>query len=251
MAYAEDISGRERTVFLGRAHRDGRSTPASLPNLHLHISRMVARQRSAFPELDCIRNRLPLATLAAVERRAIETGVGADRVLIAAGICDQDSYMMALAAWLGLEFETFDGVNRASCRLDTRQLMDAAKAGLIPLVTERGLAVVVAPRSVRHFLDYASKNPRLTFRLTSTERLNRFIFNDNANALGYHAAHTLHAASPHMSAAVRALAPGMFVAAAVIAIAAALILHPKPTIEIVGAILTFGFVSWLLMRTVL
>ena len=44
--------------------------------------------RRAFPELDCVRDRLPLKVVAAVERRAIATGVGADRVLIAAGIIE-------------------------------------------------------------------------------------------------------------------------------------------------------------------
>src|SRR6476660_6011043 len=154
MAYVNDGPSWDRAVFSRRVEPRAAASVAALPNLHLHISRTVARQRSAFPELDCVRNRLPLRVLAAIERRAIEVGVGADRVLIAAGICDEDSYMMALAAWLGLDFETFDEDSRATCPLDPRQLVEAAKTGLIPFVIDRQLAVVVAPRSVRQFVDY-------------------------------------------------------------------------------------------------
>ena len=43
------------------------------------------------------------AVRAEVERRAIEVGVGADRVLIALGLIDEDDYIEALAPSLGLE----------------------------------------------------------------------------------------------------------------------------------------------------
>src|SRR5205085_10333963 len=102
MAYVDD--GRDRAILSRRDGRRESAAPASLPNLHLHISRAVARRRSAFPELDCMRNRLPPAVLDAVEQRAVEAGVSADRVLIAWGVISEDSYMMALARWLGLDF---------------------------------------------------------------------------------------------------------------------------------------------------
>jgi hypothetical protein len=68
----------------------------------------VASDSHAFPELDCVRDRLPPAVVAAVERRAIETGVGAERVLIAQGFVAEESYLQLLARSLGHTFETFD-----------------------------------------------------------------------------------------------------------------------------------------------
>src|SRR5262245_22223806 len=73
------------------------------------------RSPSAFPELDCIRDRLPPHVIELIERRAAAAGNGADRVLIDFGIMDEDSYMRSLARWLGLPFETFDDRTRASC----------------------------------------------------------------------------------------------------------------------------------------
>src|SRR5438309_1209395 len=58
------------------------------------------RSRSAFPELDCVSDRLPPETLAEAKRRAVQVGVGAERVLIAAGLIEEDSYLVALAQWL-------------------------------------------------------------------------------------------------------------------------------------------------------
>src|SRR5262245_60528093 len=107
MAYLDERPVQERVV-----HWHPSMPPARRPltsSRNFHSSRPAPPPRNAFPELDCIRNRISDGLLAAIERRAIEVGVSADRVLIAAGILDEDSYMMALAGWLGLEFETFDG----------------------------------------------------------------------------------------------------------------------------------------------
>ena len=57
------------------------------------------------PEIDCVRHLLSRTELALVELRAAEAGVGADRVLIADGLIDEETYVAALAASLGLEFE--------------------------------------------------------------------------------------------------------------------------------------------------
>src|SRR3977135_4327350 len=160
--------------------------------LQLHAERTARRSRSAFPEIDCVRDRLPLNVVAAVERRAIATGVGADRVLIAAGIIDEDRYVHALSRWLGLGYETFAERRRESCPLDDQQLVEAAKTGLLPLVIDQELVFVVAPRSVAQFLDYAAAHPRVQFRLTSTARLNRFIGRHSSAALGYQAADALN-----------------------------------------------------------
>jgi len=55
------------------------------------------RPANVFPELDCVRDRLPSRVIAAVEHRAAEIGISAERVLIAAGFMDEDHYVYALA----------------------------------------------------------------------------------------------------------------------------------------------------------
>lgn len=49
------------------------------------------------PELDCVRHLLAPAVFAMAELRAAEVGVGADRVLIAQGPIDEETYLKALA----------------------------------------------------------------------------------------------------------------------------------------------------------
>jgi hypothetical protein len=128
---------------------------------------MAFRQRqSEFPELDCVRNRLSSELLATVTRRAAEIGVGAERVLIAAGFIDEDTYAYALSRSLGFEYETFDGRDRASGPLDDAQLLEAAKTGLLPLVIDNELAFVVAPRAVRKFVVYVACLPGGRVRLS-------------------------------------------------------------------------------------
>jgi hypothetical protein len=69
--------------------------PISIPTAHPGLDRRWPP--SAFPELDCVRDRLPSHVVAAVEHRAAEIGVGAERVLIASGFMDEDHYVYALA----------------------------------------------------------------------------------------------------------------------------------------------------------
>jgi hypothetical protein len=60
------------------------------------------------PELDCVRSCLSAGTIAFAELRAAELGVGADRVLVANGLIDEDAYLMAVAHQLGIPFETLE-----------------------------------------------------------------------------------------------------------------------------------------------
>src|SRR6478672_9113013 len=126
MAYVEDHSGQDHAAFSRPAGPSQASSSRTLPRLHLLISRAVARRHRPFPELDCVRNRLPPRIIAAAERRAADVGVSADRVLIASGIIDEDSYMMALARWLRIDFETFADRELTDCPLNRYQLIDGA-----------------------------------------------------------------------------------------------------------------------------
>src|SRR6478609_6923086 len=132
--------GRREGAILDRT---GINAPASRRDTSLIVLPRAAparigmasrRRQSEFPELDCVRNRLASELLAEVTRRAAEIGIGAERVLIAAGFIDEDTYMYALSRSLGFAYETFDGRDRASCPLDDAQLLEAAKTGLLPLV---------------------------------------------------------------------------------------------------------------------
>lgn len=75
-----------------------------------------------FPELDCIRGLLADHVVETAEARAAKLGTGADRVLIASGALDEETYLRALADELGVPFEPLDGVARALCPLGDERL---------------------------------------------------------------------------------------------------------------------------------
>jgi len=87
-----------------------------------------------FPELDCVRGLLADAAIDAAEARAAKLGTGADRVLIANGALDEETYVRALADRLGVPFEPLDGVARVLCPLGDERLIEAAAQGMVPLV---------------------------------------------------------------------------------------------------------------------
>jgi hypothetical protein len=206
------------------------------------------RRRSAFPEIDCIRDWLPLDVIEAAEQRAIAIGVGAERVLIANGVIDEDRYMRALARWLGLGYEPFEHCDRAACPLDDQQLLEAAKTGLLPLAIGGELVFVVAPRSVPRVVDYVLANPRLQLRLTTSARLNRFIRAHSRAAIGYQAADALGNVWPHLSAASRSWRPLMTLASVFSLALPMLLVFPGPALAVIETILAAGFLAWLVLR---
>ena len=100
-----------------------------------------------FPELECVRGVLPERVVEAAAARAIALGTGADRVLIANGALDEESYLRALADLLGVPFEPLDGVARALCPLGDERLIEAAAQGMVPLAIADQLCLTVAPRA--------------------------------------------------------------------------------------------------------
>lgn len=186
--------------------------------------------------------------MAAVERRAIEIGVSADRVLIAAGIMDEDHYVHALSRWLGLAYETFVERGRESCPLDDHQLLEAAKTGLLPLVIGQESVFVLAPRSADQFVDFVGTHPRVQFRLTSAARLNRFIGRHASDALGYRAADAFKNVWPHLSAASRNWRPWLKLATVVSLGLSALIVFPDVALVAIETTLAGGFLAWLMLR---
>jgi len=171
---------------------------------------VVKAQPSACPELNCVRHRLPHSLVAAAERRALSTGVGAERVLICADAITEEAYLTALAHSLGTSHERFDGVSRADCPLDDNRLIEAVAAGLLPLREGNRLVWILAPRGLtaRRLADpHLPKPPWLgAFRLTSAERLRHFVEWHCRIALGRRATESLHRSQPLFSNAPRASA---------------------------------------------
>jgi cellulose synthase/poly-beta-1,6-N-acetylglucosamine synthase-like glycosyltransferase len=154
------------------------------------------------PEIDCLRHLLPPATLAAAELRAAEIGVGADRVLIAAGDISADAYAIALAQWLGVPFEPLDIRGRADCPLDDDRLITAGAVGLLPLIVNAQSFLVVAPRDARRLTWFLASPTGLAsgLRITTPARIAGFVARHGAAALGHRAAHALKIAAPDLSA---------------------------------------------------
>jgi glycosyltransferase XagB len=208
---------------------------------------------SPCPEIDCVRNLLPRRVIAAVEHRARSIGVGADHVLICADAITEEAYLAALAASLGTFFEPLDHISRADCPLDDNQLLQAAAAGLLPLRKGRGIVWIIAPRSLtaRRLADQRQSWrgwPR-PFRLTSSERLRRFVARHTQKALGRHAADGLRHSRPHLSNAPRPHGTGRIAAAALLVVAAAILAAaPAAMLEAFATVLCTIFLSAAALR---
>jgi hypothetical protein len=213
------------------------------------VSLAQSRARSGCPELDCLRGRLPPGTLAIAEQRATALGIGADQVLIGAGIVSEDDYVRALAGWLHVPFERLD-LPRALCPLPDGQFIDAAKSGLLPLHIGDAFIYVIAPQvlTARHLVTGMHPLPKDRFRLTSPRRLREFVLHHGAPALGMRAAEALHAANPELSAAecpprVRTA----WLAGMAAVVSAALVFHAAASV-IASTALALTFLAWAGLR---
>jgi len=90
---------------------------------------------------------VPPGLLASAEQRALALNIGADQVLVTSGHLCEDDYVRALAGWLQVPFERLD-VPRAACPLPDGRLLEAAKAGLLPLRVADAFVYVVAPQTL-------------------------------------------------------------------------------------------------------
>ena len=221
-----------------------------------HLSRRsapTAGPSPACPELDCVRDRLGADALAEAERRAERLGIGADRVLIARGALDEETYARALAGRLGLAFETLDDRPRSACPLSDDRLIAAAAAGLIALSFDDGAGWVVAPRHLgaRGLIGLIARRPALArqFRLTTTARLDRFVLRGAAGTLARRAVRGLSETRPLLSAAPpRRLRHAGMAMAAFAGLLAAFALAPAATVLTIEALLALLFLAWLSLR---
>lgn len=92
------------------------------PLLALRLIRRLTPRPRIFPN-SIVSAVCPPITSSRPPRRAPQNpGTGADRVLIASGALDEETYLRALADELGVPFEPLDGVARALCPLGDERL---------------------------------------------------------------------------------------------------------------------------------
>ena len=216
-----------------------------------------ARANPAYPELDCIRYRLSPGILDWAEQRAERLGLGADRAIISAGILDDETYVRALAADLGIAFEPLETVARSQCLLSDADLVGAAASGLLPVADDAGAgtAIVIAPRGTgaRGLVRFIRSDPARAarFRLTTTERFNRLLLRIGGDAVVTHALQALQGRWPALSASSR-LGFGSVSITAAAAVAAfslmAAFLGPAVALMVVELTLSAIFLAWLGLR---
>jgi cellulose synthase/poly-beta-1,6-N-acetylglucosamine synthase-like glycosyltransferase len=215
----------------------------------------IESRRQQCPELDCLGGWLSEHSIADAERRALKIGVGADRVLIGAGILDEDIYLRLLSNSLGLEFESLADAPREACPVNDERLIDAPAAGLLPLMRDGDLKLVVAPKglSARRIVHLVRSRPALakSLCLTTAAALRAFVVKNAGAAIGDRATNGLTRQWREMSAAPPrwrpALAPLLAICAAGLA---AVIFAPATAKFCFDIFLSLIFLSWMVLRIV-
>lgn len=207
------------------------------------------------PELGCVRHLLHPAALAWAARQAERLGIGADRALIAARLIDEETYLRALGKDLGIAFEPLDNIPRTRCPLDDHALLAKAATGLLPLSDGDGapVAVAVAPSGTgaRGLIRLVRNDPAnaARFRLTTTERFNRFILRTGRDVLVAAATSELKDRWPALSAKSRYRGRGIMAMAAIaVLVSTAAALAPAAALMTLEVLLSAVFLAWLALR---
>lgn len=200
-----------------------------------------------------MRDLLPAHIIAAAYMRALQTGVSAERVLIANGTLSEETYLRALSDYLGAGFEPLDDVRRADCPLTRRQLIDANATGILPLRAGDETAWVIAPRgaAVRRLIELIENSPELArkVRFTTAERLRRFVFEHAEAEIGELAASSLARRQSMLSAAPPRRRAGFVMGAAIGLLAlGAILIAPSQAILSFELALAGVFISWMALR---
>jgi hypothetical protein len=215
----------------------------------------VSGRERRFPELDCLRGLLSTAVLATAERRAERLATGADRVLVASGAIDDETYARRLGKALGVAFEPLDDTPRAQCPLEDDRLIAAVKTGMLRLTTDEGTILVIALHdlSARKLVGLVAETPQIAarLRLTSAEHINRFVMRGASAQIAAQASDQLKRDRPMLSAAsayrlgsVASLTSVVMMALAGFALAPSMMAH---AFEIGLATM---FVAWLGLRLI-
>jgi glycosyltransferase XagB len=206
VAYAWD--GRRRAGGRGRVGSPPPHATAYGPEPTRQGPRILTRAAvSAFPEIDCLRHRLPPGLLLQAEQRAVALGIGADEVLVRRGVISADDYARDLAASLHLRFDTLERLRRADCPLPDAKLAECLASGLLLLRIDGQDIMVAAVHGLaarRLVRAYAGRFDRSRdVWITSPDCLQRFVKRHAYAAMVKHAADSLNITQPVLSAAPR------------------------------------------------
>jgi len=192
--------------------------------------------------------------IAAAERRARTLDVGADRVLVAAGEMTEDAYVVALAATLRLAFEPLDNAARSDCPLSDEDFREADTSGLLPLRVDGQPVWVFAPltHTARRVIALVRSRPEFAahIRLTTAQRLRKFVARHGSEALGERAAESLRTTNPVLSAGGRGPARGLVWLIAAAGMISAAMIAPYFLVSGVSSALTLVFLAWAGLRLV-
>ena len=236
-----------------RASRGALTASPSIDPWTAEFADSGAGRAGGCPEIDCVRSLLAADVIDDAEHRAAALGVGADRVLIAAGRLSEETYLRALGEALGVEFEPLDGIPRGHCPLNDERLIESAAAGMLPLAVDDDLYLVVAPRgaAARRILRLIEENPARArrFRFTSAERLNRFVLRYGDKVIAARAAGELKQKWPMLSAGPPRWL-GNIVSVAIVGLLslAAVVLAPAAATLAFEVMLAALFLAWLGLR---
>ncbi|MDB5521513.1 MAG: glycosyl transferase, family 2, partial [Tardiphaga sp.] len=210
-----------------------------------------AKSQERACELDCLVGFLAMDLLRHAAERAGQLGVGADRVLIAAGDIDERSYLQKLAHHCGMAIETFNGRSRDDVLLDDRQLGYVGRLGIIRLGDGEDAVLVVAPQmfGARRLVELTARYPALASRLrvATAGDLQDFLLHRIGNAIAEDVAYGLPERFPALSAAPRVITdPGRIDVgriAASLALATAFALPPSFAVGFWSQLLALWFVA--------
>jgi cellulose synthase/poly-beta-1,6-N-acetylglucosamine synthase-like glycosyltransferase len=228
----------------------GRASPFPTAPREAAGARRVRQRLAACPEIDCLRSLISPGPLAAAELRAAETGVGADRVLVASGAISDDGFAWTLADWLGVAFEPLIDIERSGCPLDDARLIEAVAAGMLPLRVNDEEILVIAPQGLgaRHLVNFILPRRHLAARVRITTRAHMAAFVDRHahRAIGRRAAFSLRASRPEFSAALPG--PRRILTAALLVFCAGFIATPDIFATATDIMLALIFLGWTGLR---
>ncbi|WGD30262.1 glycosyltransferase [Ancylobacter sp. WKF20] len=190
--------------------------------------------------------------LAYAQRRARLIGVGADEVLIAAGVVTPDQAAQASARRLGIAFTRLDGVEAPpSPRPSPADLVALLHSGILRTAPGR-LVLAARGDSLRQLAARLAARPALRegIALTTPERLAAHVRRRHGPTLARQAAYGLIERSPRLSAGTLGPSRLIFALAALILALVPLLLHSAPAPLAIALALGIGTIllGWNCLR---
>lgn len=236
-----------------RVNAAGLSPKAALASGNDNFDPRTAFRSAA--ELDCLRHALSPGLLAAAERRAAVTGVGADRVLIEAGVIGDDAYLRYLSRHTGIAVVDADAAGLSDWGLRPDQYVSAARSGILPIGLDGGLVWLIAPRghAARRITGLTANSPDATrpLRLATEAAFHAIILRLAGDVFAHEACRGLGDRAADLTAAPRKrrAVPARLL---ILSLAAAplIALFPGVLYEAVAAAFAIWFLAFVALRLV-